>query len=270
MSNIKIIIRRFFTYKRDIKNVWEEYNLINHSLKETKELQKNNSFTAPFQRELLLDNTVYTYKDQDIYKFIGRLTREKLPQKSLVEAVALTETYLQDLTAFVYRDFPLKVTHQNADTPQSQLKLTQLIVTSSDKTEMIEKLIEEKIRGIFYGNPIDFFTKDKAQIGLNDYIKNNCVKGTKEYAEIIARRNIIIHNDNKVDSKYIKEVVGTTLTAGQKPLTDKAYLRKSIITMRGAAALVTKLCLKNIYNQQMNGNKIDKMSNTVMQFWSRI
>ncbi|MEI2739271.1 MAG: hypothetical protein V9F01_10830 [Chitinophagaceae bacterium] len=267
MSNIRQIIRRFFHYKRDIKNVWEEYNLINHSLIEAKQLQKNKSYTVPFQRELLLNNTIYQYSDRDIYKFVARLINEKLPQKSLVESVAMTETYLQDLTALVYRDYPSKVTHQNADTPQSQLKLTQLIVNSIDKAEMIEKLIEEKIRGIFYGNPVDFFTKDKAQIGINDFIKNNCVKGTAEYAEIIARRNIIVHNDSNVDSKYIKEVTGTTLTAGQKPLTDKPYLRKSIITLRGAAALSTKLCLENIYNQPMNNNRIERIANTAMQFW---
>jgi hypothetical protein len=268
MSNIKQIIRRFSLYRRDIKNVWEEFNLINHSLKEARELQKHKSYITPFQRELLLDNTIYEYKDQDVYNFIARLTNEKLPQKSLVEAVASTETYLQDLTALVYRDFPGKVTHQNADTPQSQLKLTQLIVNSVDKTEMIEKLIEEKIRGIFYGNPVDFFTKDKAQIGINDFIKNNCVKGIAEYSEIIARRNIIIHNDNKVDSKYIKEVVGTAFTVGQKPTTDKPYLRKSIITLRGASALATKLCLENIYNQPMNGNRIERHSNTAITFWA--
>jgi hypothetical protein len=270
MSNLKKIIRRFYFFRRDIKNIWEEYNLINFSLNETRQHQKAKTFSQPFERELLLNDTIYPYKDQDVYKFINRLTKEKLPQKSLTEAVALTETYLQDLATFVYLDYPAKVAHQNPDTPQSQLKLTQLIVNSSDKAEMIDKLIEEKIRGIFYGNPVDFFVKDKAQIGLGEYFKNNCQKGMKEYAEIIARRNIIMHNDNRVDSKYIREVEGTALTLEQKPITDKLYLRRSIITLRGAAALATKLTLENIYGATLTGIKIDRMAQTVKQYWTQI
>lgn len=269
MSNIGNIIRRFYIYKRDIKNVWEEFNLINYSLLQVKQLQKDKSFTVPFERELLLDQAKLPYKDMDIHLFITRLTREKMPQKSLVEAVALTETYLQDLTAFVYRDFPAKVTHQNADTPQSQLKLTHLIVNSSNREEMIEKLIEEKIRGIFYGNPVDFFEKDKAKIGLNNYFTTQN-KAIEKYSEIIARRNIIMHNDNKVDSKYLKEVIGTALVFGEHPNTDKDYIKNSVITLRGMAALSTKLCLENIYSQTITGKRIDKMAQTSIKYWATL
>jgi hypothetical protein len=266
MSNLGNIIKRFYIYKRDIKNVWEEYNLIHYSLYQIKELQKLKTYTEPFERELLFQSTRYPYKDADIHLFIDRLTKNKMPQKTLVEAVALTETYLQDLTAFVYQDFPFKITHQNVDTPQSQIKLTHLIVNSGSRDEIIEKLIEEKIRGIFYGNPVDFFTKDKGQIGLNNAFES-IPKAIENYSEIIARRNLIMHNDNKVDSKYLREVRGTTLLFGQQPTTDKDYIKKAIITLRGMSALSTQQCLSNTYSHPITNKRLDKMANTAVKYW---
>ncbi|MFP9098467.1 hypothetical protein ACLI09_05375 [Flavobacterium sp. RHBU_24] len=267
--NLGNIIKRFYVYKRDIKNVWEEYNLINYSLLEVKNLQKNKSFTEPFERELLLASDKYPYKDYDIHLFIDRLTKQKMPQKSLTEAIAVTETYLQDLIAFVYQDYPLKVTHQNPDSPQSQLKLTHLIVSSNSREEIIDKLIEEKIRGIFYGNPVDFFLKDKAQIGFGIAFQNY-VTAIDLYTEIVARRNIIIHNDNKVDSKYIREVKNCALTIGQQPLSDKEYVKKTVIILRSLAAISTKLVINNIYTHSISGKRIDKMAETGIKYFNSL
>jgi hypothetical protein len=178
----------------------------------------------------------------------------------------LTETFLQDLTVLVYRDFPIKVAHTNPDAPASELKLTQLIVNSTDKDEMIEALIEEKVRGIFYGKPTDFFTKDKAKIGFENFFKSNFEHAINEFNEITARRNVFIHNNGKVDSKYIREVENAQYNKGQKPKIDKAYIKHTIIVLRGMAALSTKLVSKNIYNQNVSENRVTKMAKTLDEY----
>lgn len=263
MANERQIHKLFDEYRRKIKNTWEEYLLLHFSLSELKKTHKQNSVGNIFKRELLIEDVKLGYKDKDIHDFIENLSTNKLNYKTLIEAVSLTETFLQDLTLLVYRDFPIKVAHNNTDAPASELKLTQLIVNSADKDEMIEALIEEKIRGIFYGKPTDFFTKDKAKIGFGNFFKSNFEEAITEFNEITARRNVFIHNNGKVDSKYIREVDDSQYTKGQKPKIDKAYLKHSIIVLRGLAALSTKLVFQNIYSQDISRKRVTKMAKTL-------
>jgi hypothetical protein len=263
MGNESKILRHFDEYRRLIKNTWEEYLLLNFSLTRLKEIHKKKSISTDFKRELLLENARLDYKDKDIHLFIKSIIDHKLGFKTLIEAVSLTENYLQILTALVYRDFPLRLTNSNPDSPQSELKLTNLIITSASRDDIIEALIEEKIRGIFYGKPTDFFEKDKAKIGLNDFIKINYPKSIIQYGEITARRNLVVHNSGKVDSKYLREVAGTSYTKGQKIQIDKPYIKNSIIILRGISAVTTQLVLQNIYNKNVSKVRVARIANTL-------
>jgi hypothetical protein len=260
------IVRLFDDYRRQIKNIWEEYLLLNFSLTEIKSIHKKKSIGSQFKRELLIENIKLDYKDKDIHDFIESLLRNKLGYKTLIESVSITENYLQNVTTFVYRDHPAKLTNSNPDSPASELKLTHLIVNSSTKQEMIESLIEEKIRGIFYGKPTDFFEKDKAKIGLGDMIKNNYQKGILEYGEIVGRRNVVIHNSGRVDSKYLRENPTMTFSKGQKVSVDKTYLRHAIIILRGLSALTTQLVLQNIYSVNTSRLRVTRMSKTLQEY----
>lgn len=270
MTNAKQIHSSFNQYRRKIKNIWEEYLLLNFSLDELKKAHKENSVGTIFKRELLIEDRKLDYKDKDIHDFIENLRKNKLSYKTLIEAVSLTETFLQDLTIFVYRDFPVKVAHNNSDSPASELKLTQLIVNSSNKEEMIEALIEEKVRGIFYGKPADFFVKDKAKIGFGTFFKSNFLVAMTEFNEITARRNVFIHNNGKVDSKYLREVENPQFNKGQKPELEKEYIKHSIIILRGLAAISTKLILENIYNQDVSHKRITSMSKTLEDYLNKL
>jgi hypothetical protein len=266
MNNIGKILFKFDEYRKDIKNVWEEYLLLNYSLSNTKSAHKLRSIGADFKREHLIENITVNYKDKDIHHFIDRLVKHKLGYKTLVEAVSLTENYLQNITGYIYSDFPIKLTNSNPDTPASELKLTSLIVSSNSKEEMIEAIIEEKIRSIFYGKPTDFFTKDKAKVGLGDHIKTDFDKAIKQYGEITARRNIIIHNSGKVDSKYIREVSATTFKKGAKVPVDKDYLKNAVIVLRGLSAMTTHQAIKNTYNGSVDRHRVAKMSKTLLEY----
>ena len=268
MANDRQIQKLFDNYRRKIKNIWEEYLLLHFSLTELKKVHKRQSIGTDFKRELLLEDVTLGYKDLDIHNFIENLRTNQLNYKTLIEAVSLTEAYLQDLTVLVYRDYPIKLAHNNPDSPASELKLTQLIVSASDKEEMIEALIEEKVRGIFYGKPIDFFIKDKAKIGFGDFFKANFENAIKEFNEITARRNVFIHNNGMVDSKYLREVENPQYRKGQKPKVDKAYIKHTIIVLRGLAALSTKLVLQNIYHQNVQRKRVTKMATTLDEYLS--
>ncbi len=266
MQNHKIIDKLFNEYRRKIKNVWEEYLLLRFSLSELKKSHKKNNIVDRFKRELLIENVKLDYKDMDIHHFLNNLIDNKLNYKTLIEAVSLTETFLQDLMLLVYRDLPIKVTHNNPDSPASTLKLTQLIDNSADKNEMVETLIEEKVRSIFYGKPTDFFKKDKAKIGFGDFFKNNFHEAVIEFNEITAKRNVYVHNNGKVDGKYLREVEGSALKKGQKLKINKADIKHAIIVLRGLAALSTKLVFQNIYNKDVSRKRVTRMAKTLDEY----
>ena len=243
------IVKRFKSYNSEINEVFEDYLFIEHYYPILHKKIKDGTI------ELMAFESAYTahkapFKKDFIYGVISRMTRKSNPVRSFIEAVTLTENYLQSIIYRIYRDFPYKLETKDEVTEQRE-KLLRLIIKSADKEEMINKIAEEKIRSIFYGNPVDFFSKDKAKIGIGTFIKDNYKKALEEYSEIIARRNIFIHNEGKVDNKYIKEVNNTTLQPGGRPKIDKEYIRNTIKILRSLSLIATNLALTNSYSAKV-------------------
>ncbi|MCK5719728.1 MAG: hypothetical protein KAH84_07235, partial [Thiomargarita sp.] len=102
----------------------------------------------------------------------------------------------------------------------------------------LEKIVEEKLRSIFYGNPIDAFIKynkdctshrdGKLRLKLNNILNNNCKIELKLYAEMVGRRNAIVHNAGIIDSKYVREVGVKRLSLGDKVKINDTYLFDSL------------------------------------------
>jgi len=245
----KRIAKRYKSYKQSIMTTWESYKFLNFSLEYIDKRIKDNDFPI-FELEHL--SNIKTGKDHSgkfnknsILGVVDHLTKIVTPERALLEPVAYTESYLQDICEIVYKDFPEKILgknpNNNVESDKQQMKLLNLIINSEDKDEMLDKIIEEKIRGIFYGNPMDFYEKDKANIGIGDYFKSNHRAAQQLLAEIIARRNIYIHNEGRVDSKYLREVKKPLFDFDKKALLDENYIREAIIILRGFAVTVTNL-----------------------------
>jgi hypothetical protein len=142
---------------------------------------------------------------------------------------------------------------QDKDTTQFQAKIISVILDSKDKAEMIRKLVEDRIRGIFYGNPADFFLKDRARLDFKDFFEKNFKAQIDQYKEVLARRNVVIHNGGAVDRKYLDESNSTTFRIGQIVSISSEYLRRSIALMEGLGSASTAFIVKNTYNQTPQG-----------------
>jgi len=239
------IVKKFKQYDSNIHGVYEDFLFIEHYYPILHKLIKKEEISL-MQFESAYSDYKTPFKKDNVFGVIDRMTKKSNPIRSFIEVVTLTENFLQHITYRVYRDFPFKLqTKMEADTQQQ--KLLNLIISSIDREEMINKIAEEKIRGIFYGNPVDFFEKDKAKIGIGTYIKENYKKALDEYAEFIARRNLLIHNNGRVDNKYKREIKSTTYDIGDRPLIDKEYIRNSIKVLRTLSLIATKLVLEKTY-----------------------
>lgn len=175
------------------------------------------------------------------------------PRRTLIEIVSHFEHYMSELAFVVYRDMPRKLLGKSGientgGSSKGDEKLIKIIIDSKDKDEILHRIAEERIRSIFYGNPLDVFEKDKADLGFADYFKSNCQKELTQYQEITARRNIVIHNDGRIDRKYARETKTDPTRIGEILDISKEYLSSSIIVIEDLGALSAMLILKNIYN----------------------
>lgn len=242
-----LIQKDFINFRRSLINIWRDYFFIQKTVADYKQkiIAKEITETEIKNHN---DNGTKKFGAKDINGLCDRLMYSANPKKALINSVSLTENYLQLLANTIYLTYPDKINSKDSvEVIGQQVKIMQVIFDSDNKAEMIDKLIEEKLRGIFYGNPIDFFEKDKGKLGFGNLFASKYAKALVEYAEIINRRNINIHNQGMIDRKYIRETK-STLKLGTKPKIDEPYLKNAIMLLLGMAGMSTKLVLENLLN----------------------
>jgi hypothetical protein len=197
---------------------------------------------------------------KDTFGAIDHLRRKSEPRTILLEAVAYFEDYLGWLTEKVLLDDPKLLKSDAPTADKEETKLISLIVDSFDKTEIIERIVEEKVRGIFYGNPVDFFIKPKTKLRFQKYFQSKCQTQLAQYAEITARRNVIAHNNGRVDRKYLREVENPQFTLNQAVPLSSAYLRETIGLLLCLAARATELVLIGHYSSRAGGKLRERLN----------
>ncbi len=235
VAEIAVKYNKFYS---QIFEVFEDYLFVEFYYPELHKLLKKDKVEM-MRFESATSSYKAPFKKEYIYGVIDRTVRKTNPFRSLYDAVALTEGYLQDLTNRIYRDNPSKLETKD-EVPDQQFKILKVITSSVDKNEIISRIAEEKIRSIFYGNPVDFFRKDKAKIGLGRSFSDNYSLALDNYAEIVARRNLYTHNGGKVDRKYLREIKTTSFSLGEKATINKSYLKSTIETLHGLATVATR------------------------------
>lgn len=242
--------KNFLHYRGFMNNIWEEYAYLDNEIR--------NGVKKDFPLlQLNYDNKINkSIKDAGGMraKFIsGDNTKEHF-----IDAISLFENYIAMLTQSVFCDQPQRMHDCGMDVD----KLFNVILKKKSKEEIIECIVEEKVRGIFYGKPSDIFLKDKCNLGINNLFRDTYKKEIELYEEIIGRRNIIIHNLGRVDQKYIRENPTTySKDKGTKIIISEPYLRGTIALLEGIAAITTECVEVNIYGEEAKGT-LKKAINT--------
>lgn len=257
MHSVTKIHTRFKRFDKEIRDIWESYCLVEMLAQEGHRLLKED-YLAP-----LTINTLFggrrTLPKKDMFGAIDRLRKKAEPRSILLEIVAYFEDYLGWLTETVLIDDPSLLKTDALTSEREELKLINLILDSADKSEILERIIEEKVRGIFYGSPVDFFTKTKTKLRFKNYFQKNCEVQLAQYTELTARRNIMAHNSGRVDRKYLREVKVSTLRLNQVASLTPDYLQESITLLHGLAAKATELVLIGHYGAVPKGTLADRL-----------
>jgi hypothetical protein len=130
-------------------------------------------------------------------------------------------------------------------------KILDIILRSADRVEILDRIVEERVRGLFYGAPASFFVKPASKMEFGDTFSREFAQALQRYVEICARRNCIVHNKARSDRKYYREIGrADDGNLGKKLSFTGEYLRESMNTLRGMAAIACESVCINIYNSR--------------------
>ena len=254
------IHRLFKDFRQKLRHVWEEYSFVTHYAPFLHDAIKKGD-VAPFEFAPFLNDPQEKRKTgrEKSMAVLGQVVKNSLANRVLLESIGAFEDLVGKVTEVVYLDYPGKLIGSIEATESENFKLAQVVITSNNKEEIIDRMVEEKIRSIFYGNPVNIFLKDTAKMELGPVFSNNYRVIIKEYAEITARRNIIVHNSGRVDRKYLREVSGSSYSIGNKALVTEQYLRRAVSVLEGIAAVTAGAVVENVYKDSARGKLAESL-----------
>lgn len=252
-----LISKRFKVYDKAIRDIWESYQFHRFYLPVLHSLIKKEGVPAFILPSLGAASGQKEQKRKDTLGAISHIMSQVSPQRSLLVAVSQSELFLQYLVTRVLRDHPGRLlSGAQVETAGRETKLLEILITSGDKREMLDRVIEERVRTVFYGPPADFFLKDRAKLGFEDYFSVKLPKAVEAYVEFTARRNLLVHSDGRVDHKYLREVPSSTMTLGQKVTVEEPYLRTALLILRGLCAHAGVLVCEGIYKNKVPAGRM--------------
>ncbi len=241
LKSIKNIHTMFQVFRGDMANIWKEYYYLMYILRQTRPKE--------FHFLELHSNTSKLMNKSRVSGLKARLLNGANSRTHFIETICRFEDYINSLASIVFHDYPYKTSGSKMDAQ----KLYDLIIKSPDKETIIDHIIEEKIRSIFYGNPVEIFTGDKCKFELGNLFKDKYKDAIPIFSEIIGRRNLIVHNSGRVDKKYLRENPSSLLKENQKIIVSEDYLRGTIGLLIGISAITTKTVIGNVYRGEVQG-----------------
>lgn len=255
--SIARIHTRYKGFQKGQRDVWESFCIVDFYGPKIKDAVKSGTL-PPLDIDRVWNNSSRTLDKDDTYGALSSLVIKGNYRRTLLEAVLLFEDYMSDLISGVYVDYPMKLqseaaTDGDSESKSGYQKLVRLVLDSKDRDEVIDRLVEERVRGIFYGNPVDVFLKDKAKMEFGTYFKDTHKTQVDEFKKIVAARNLIAHNNGRIDRKYQREA-DPAATLGRTLVIDRQFLKDSIYVLSLLAAHATRLVIENIYKGRPAGN----------------
>lgn len=239
-SRVHILFKQ---YNCNMRNIWEEFCYI-------KEVVNCSNITS-YKMQSLTDKNYVTKDKKDIGGFQNRVRESSNYRSHIIDCVCLFEYYISDLVKIVYSLHPEILMRGGFENE----KILELIIKFDTREKVIDYLIEEKVRSIFYKNPADILFKDKCHLNLKKTFEDSKYKEIEElFSELIALRNIIIHNQGRVDKKYIKETTQQNMKINKKAKIDDDYVRGSIALLIGLGAKITETVIESILKESANKN----------------
>lgn len=166
-----------------------------------------------------------------VVELLRQSIKTDMYSSSLGNCISIVEFFLGQLVYFVLKKYPPKLLLDvNGKTKQDDSNVAlKSILEASSLDDVIESIIQKKVANLFYASPNDYlqYLKNVLDISIVESDFYN-------YVEVKATRDLIVHNNKKVNDIYIKKAgdyARVTNTCQMIPV-NKTYYEKSVCNMK--------------------------------------
>jgi hypothetical protein len=175
----------------------------------------------------------------EIMRLLSTAFISGIHEQAIIAAVALTEAYLQRTLKTVLRWFPQKLKQNISGERTDKTVSLDVILSSKNRNQIVSKIINKQLQGIFYGAPSRYFEYIEAvlSIELPATLK-------EKFIEIKATRDLIVHNSGKVNETYL-EKAGKLARGenGEKLPMDAVYFAGTVANLKKLVIVLDKQVL---------------------------
>lgn len=173
------------------------------------------------------ETIVVARRKSKIISLLEKAVNRDLYRQALITAVAITEDYLFKSLMTILLWYPQKIPNSG----EKKIDFS-LILSTKDKDELIQNIIVKYINSIFYSSPEKYFETIKKILAITfpDKIK-------KQFLEIKATRDLLVHNNGivnflylKKSGKYARGIEGKIIFLNNNYFDDSLCCMKRIIT----------------------------------------
>lgn len=255
MTRSNTIPAAFSSLSKDLNELWEVHVALTQYLPEAESRIYAGRLPplriAPFVQP---SNAV----DKSARTTVGVLQRARVrsSHRTLIEAVARFEVFVGEVAKSVYFAFgPERLTGPDGITNDSQLgRLVGWVFESADRDEIIERIIDDRVRSLTYGNGADLLVKDRARLGLGTHFRNGHDTALDSYAEVLGRRNVIVHSAGRIDRAYLARHPDSSLKLGSKVAVSDGYLGAALGVLRQLATCLAYLSGSAVAGHGLEGD----------------
>lgn len=178
------------------------------------------SYSAPKGK-----GTVFSKRrDEDIGLVYYAQHQRGIFETNIVSMVSRAEAFLQEAAAIVASAFPQKL-GVLADKGGIPLDL---FLESEERADVIRRFVALRCEGLMFGKPSEYLDKIAKVLSIDfdpDVVK--------DFIEVKASRDIIIHNNGRINKLYVEKAGGRRRgEPGDELAIDRAYFRHVVVTIK--------------------------------------
>lgn len=159
--------------------------------------------------------------------------------RTLVDASSRFEVFMASVTRLVYLHFGADRVATAEGASDSQMsRVIEWIFDSADRDEIIDRVIEDRIRSLSYGSGAELLKKDRAKLGIKAHFETGHEAVLDRYSEVLARRNLVVHSAGRVDRAYLHRHPNAGLLHRARVPVSEEYLAEALTVLRQLATCV--------------------------------
>lgn len=228
----KAIYTRHIRLYRYLNDAWIFTTLLRPELQtrgRTLRASKNKakkSYSVPKRKGLVTSKR----RDEDIGLIFSAQHQRGIFETNIVSMVSRAEAFIQDCISIVASAYPKKLAIL-ADKGGIPLDL---FLENESREDVVRRFVALKCEGLMFGKPSEYL--DKAEKVLSITLDLETVK---DFIEIKASRDIIIHNRGEINKLYVEKAGEKGRgKAGEELVIDEPYFRHVLITLKALSGSI--------------------------------